>query len=524
MWKCNKCGTMNEEELCTSCGAPRPEDTEDTVSEAVEVAEVTEVVGDADEAEAAEEIENTAEDIQSDGEIENADGEIGYSQSANETEEAVSAENSNWVCPTCGTECSEDVCPVCDTKRPEELTANPKKNGKVIALAAAVIAVVVIVIGIFLYQFVIKGAIDNKKNVDRGSDGLVSYSSIMDAWNGVSDDNVVMTVNGMEVPKDVFEAYLTNAGLYYQQEYCYADNQYDPSKLDKFKWTDVADKKTGETHAEKVITDTVNDCIEFYSILSLGDEHGIKLTDEDKQAVEDTISQYESQYGDEFETVLSYNGYSSVEQFKKLLLIDARVSAVYQDIQDNFDKYKAKDTSVYNLKNPEAATAKHILIKIDEANGVDDAAAKAKAQEVLKQIKSGADFDDMISQYNEDPSQPAEGYSFSQGQMVEEFENAVFALKVGEISGLVKTDFGYHIVKRVVGPMDIICYAKRNANVKVNKDLIKNIKVSSDLKALTEQAQAQSEAQAQAQAQSEAQAQAETQTAQDSEVTAEPAE
>ena len=78
----------------------------------------------------------------------------------------------------------------------------------------------------------------------------------------------------------------------------------------------------------------------------------------------------------------------------------------------------------------------------------------AKANEVLEKAKNGEDFDALITEYNEDPGMTSnpDGYYFGKGQMVEPFENAAYALADGEISGLVETDFGYHIIKRL--PID----------------------------------------------------------------------
>ena len=106
--------------------------------------------------------------------------------------------------------------------------------------------------------------------------------------------------------------------------------------------------------------------------------------------------------------------------------------------------------------------AQHILIKFAEDAASGDASASAaepdhsaelaKAEEVLQKIEAGESFDDLMAQYNEDGGQPAEGYTFTTGQMVQEFEDAAFALKDGAVSGIVETTYGYHILKRL--PID----------------------------------------------------------------------
>ena len=93
--------------------------------------------------------------------------------------------------------------------------------------------------------------------------------------------------------------------------------------------------------------------------------------------------------------------------------------------------------------------AKHVLIMFDGKASKE--AALAVAEEVLSKAKAGESFDTLVAEYNEDPgmiSNP-DGYIFTYGQMVEPFEKASFALKEDEISGIVETEYGYHIIKRL---------------------------------------------------------------------------
>jgi peptidyl-prolyl cis-trans isomerase D len=96
---------------------------------------------------------------------------------------------------------------------------------------------------------------------------------------------------------------------------------------------------------------------------------------------------------------------------------------------------------------PEQATASHILFKIE---GKDENAVRTQAEEVLKRAKAGEDFAALAKQYSEDDSNNTNGGSlgtFGRGAMVPEFEQAAFAMKPGEVSDLVKTSFGFHIIK-----------------------------------------------------------------------------
>jgi peptidyl-prolyl cis-trans isomerase D len=108
----------------------------------------------------------------------------------------------------------------------------------------------------------------------------------------------------------------------------------------------------------------------------------------------------------------------------------------------------------YNAKigtytTPEQIRASHILLTTE---GKDDAAVRAQAEQVLKEAKSGADFAALAKKYSQDETNAQQGGDldyFGRGRMVPAFENAAFALKPGEITDLVKTEFGYHIIKLV---------------------------------------------------------------------------
>jgi peptidyl-prolyl cis-trans isomerase D len=113
------------------------------------------------------------------------------------------------------------------------------------------------------------------------------------------------------------------------------------------------------------------------------------------------------------------------------------------------DIERAYNNSIEQYSTPEQVRASHILLKTD---GKDDAAVKAKAEEVLKQAKGGADFAELAKKYSEDTDSAKNGGDldyFGKGRMVPEFDQAAFAMEPGQISDLVKTQYGYHIIKVV---------------------------------------------------------------------------
>jgi peptidyl-prolyl cis-trans isomerase D len=126
-----------------------------------------------------------------------------------------------------------------------------------------------------------------------------------------------------------------------------------------------------------------------------------------------------------------------VEKVRETVKVtDADIDAFYKQ---NLQQYQT----------PEEVRASHILFKTE---GKTEADVQAKADEVLKRAKAGEDFAALAKQYSEDESNSATGGDlnyFPRGAMVGEFENAAFSMKTGEISDLVKTSFGFHIIKKV---------------------------------------------------------------------------
>jgi len=105
--------------------------------------------------------------------------------------------------------------------------------------------------------------------------------------------------------------------------------------------------------------------------------------------------------------------------------------------EDNIDQYSM----------PEQVRASHILLKTE---GKDEAEAKKQAEELLAKVKGGADFAELAKKFSEDEGSRDRGGDldfFGREQMVPEFSEAAFSLEPGQVSDLVKSNFGYHIIK-----------------------------------------------------------------------------
>jgi peptidyl-prolyl cis-trans isomerase C len=162
--------------------------------------------------------------------------------------------------------------------------------------------------------------------------------------------------------------------------------------------------------------------------------------------------------------------FPSEEELKKVLkerdLTEADIKsqierglAIQELVDSKFEgkvKISDKETKAYYdshqemFKQPEQVRASHILIK---AGSGEDEAKKAEAhkkiEEIQKKLKNGEDFSELAKKYSEGPSKDKGGDLgyFGRGQMVKPFEDAAFGLKEGEVSGIVESPFGYHLIK-----------------------------------------------------------------------------
>jgi len=142
-----------------------------------------------------------------------------------------------------------------------------------------------------------------------------------------------------------------------------------------------------------------------------------------------------------------------LEFFKNNFLANEylRKEVAAKDTVSEDDVKSYYDTHQDEFKTPEMVKARHILIKVDKsASEEDKKQAQKKAEDILSKIKAGEDFAKLASEFSDDPGSKSKGGDlgfFARGRMVKPFEDAAFALKVGEVSGIVESPFGYHIIK-----------------------------------------------------------------------------
>jgi len=124
---------------------------------------------------------------------------------------------------------------------------------------------------------------------------------------------------------------------------------------------------------------------------------------------------------------------------------------IRQGIQVSDDELKIRyQQDIQQYQVPNRVHAEHILFMTVGKPDAEVDEIKKKADEALKQVKKGAKFDELAKKYSEDPGSKDKGGDLGwlvQGQTVPEFEKAAFSLQPGQVSDLVKTQYGFHIIK-----------------------------------------------------------------------------
>ena len=161
---------------------------------------------------------------------------------------------------------------------------------------------------------------------------------------------------------------------------------------------------------------------------------GIKPSDEELRKVfEASRAEYPVAAKNSFQVVV-------VDQAKvaaTMTVTDAQLHAAYSASMDNF-------------RMPERIHVRHILVSTEGKSDAEKKALKAKADDILKQLKNGADFAELAKKDSDDKASGEKGGDLDwivKGQMVPEFDNAAFALKPKDLSPVVASSFGYHIIQ-----------------------------------------------------------------------------
>ncbi len=225
-----------------------------------------------------------------------------------------------------------------------------------------------------------------------------------------------------------------------------ASNHLSPTKFEEMVALDLLVEKAVQAIQGFAATATSEEIEDLYNLdKSAVSFDYIAFTDTDYR---DAVQMDEDKISSWFETVK--NNYKTDPKIKlsyldyKFADIGEKISIDDQDIAAYYDK------NIDAFSDKEERHARHILFTARENDTEETHAEKrAKAEEILALAKEGADFSELAKEYSEGPSNNNGGDLgyFPRGRMVKPFEDAVFSMAEGGISDIIKTSYGYHIIK-----------------------------------------------------------------------------
>jgi len=263
------------------------------------------------------------------------------------------------------------------------------------------------------------------------------------------EDKVLFTVNDTEIM-------LSSANILLYQIKNYYESIYGPTVWDM------------EAEAGVLVSDFVKNDIRDVSVRTevlyeKAKEMGLEQSEE-------KITELKTQAKDIFESytpeIIEKYGFT-LQGLEDTIVKQSYTELVFNEVMKDFVADEAAveaelqlNTSYVSMmkngveKQYDQVRARHILVKIvdDAGNMLDEAAvaaARVKIDDLLARAKAGEDFATLATENTEDPGSKETGgeYTFGRGQMVAEFENTAYNLEIGEISDVIETQFGYHIIK-----------------------------------------------------------------------------
>ena len=271
---------------------------------------------------------------------------------------------------------------------------------------------------------------------------------------GYSGDTVLFTVNGEDIKASDY--------FFWMAQNIDTVEQYYTSMQTEVDWT-AAMGDDGQTMDEYVKSESQNMAVMYSVVAAKAEEGGYTFSADDKAEYAEQLESAKEQLGGEeaYQTYLKSLCLTE-EGMEKLSSVGVlyshmeegmfREGGEYEPTREDLSQYAADNGYMY---------AKHILLMTKDAQtnedlpDADKQAKKAKAEELAAQLQAITDpaelsetFDKLMNENSEDTglqSNP-DGYTFLSGQMVEPFENAVKSQQPGQVSGVVESDYGYHII------------------------------------------------------------------------------
>lgn len=266
---------------------------------------------------------------------------------------------------------------------------------------------------------------------------------------GLPGDTVLLTANGVDITAEEY-LYWLGAITSYQEMLSF----YTGSTMDL-----TQEAQPGVTWDQQLKLAARDNAVLLALVPDLAHEFGVELTPEDYQSVADrhTANIDDAGGADKYAYQLQGMGVSDATALR----LDA-TTALYNKVQDVWLDQLAQGLTDQDVadyaEEADILRAKHILLStVDQTTGepLDDetvAQKRAQAEELLAQLRADpSQFDALMNANSEDSGLAAnpDGYTFTAGEMVEPFEAATRALEYGQISDVVESDYGYHIILRL---------------------------------------------------------------------------
>lgn len=297
---------------------------------------------------------------------------------------------------------------------------------------------------------------DEPSKAEDPADENTPVNSIFTDLTDLDMNETVLEVEGNAIPADLYLYWLMNKS--YELEY-----QLNMYKLSYGLYGEMLDEdghvKWDQSLEGTPLTDIVrqnaeNNALSYALLENVAKAHGIVLTEEDRAAVDAALAQQIEQSGGEeaFDQSLYETGLSRDSH--------ARMIASQYLYQHLAELANDPASDLYEAPSGDNAYVDHILLMTKDSNTNEPlseeeiAAKKAQAEDLLSQLQASDDletlFTELADTYGEDPGRESgAGYLIDPNtNFVQEFKDAAFALKPGEISGIVESDYGYHILLR----------------------------------------------------------------------------
>lgn len=297
-------------------------------------------------------------------------------------------------------------------------------------------------------------------------------------FSGCSNDSTIATVNGEDIKASLYNFYLTNI----KQQLRTPANIEDAT--DYWNNTLIDGKHVADYAKDKAL----DEATKLVLIAQKAKQQGITLTTDDKSKIQQTISSTKKQAGgteDSYKKYLAGFGLTDAT-FGQMLELTAYQQKLMEQMQSGYSADQIKNFYDNNMVN-----VKHILIMtVDPQSnlpleGQALELKKQKAEDVMQKIKNGENFEKLLSENNEDTGAPPAGYTISKySEMVEPFLTTSLALQVNQVSDLVQSTYGYHIIKRYEhkGNNDIFTAAQTDIKTGLFGQDVDNWKNESDIK------------------------------------------